>query len=533
MKTSKIIFSLLFFLCSTAVFGQNGDPVFRDKITTAVLNVYDEHLAQNPGDYNVLFARANQHYYDGDYKSAMADVNKALQLTPKKDKELRFDEYILRARISDACQDYKAELADLKLAREIQPKSLACIDFIAKANLKAGNIDEAEKAFKTILNSESMNFDAMYGMAQVQQSRGNLTAALEQVNKAVSYFPNEPQVYVNRADIFTRQGNISAALQDLLTGMNAGNGGNAAQRLFELSDTHYGEVMATLANLAGMSNDSGLYHYLRASIAMDHSRYGQALKDLSIIKRNNLYNSHLVDYNLAKCYLELGRIDEALDQVERAMAISPNQPEYFLVKSLAQYYAGEGGHVNEAMSTLDRCTAIAPEYMPMLLAKGELIAAQERDKDALGYLNAAVAHDPGDAEARLARALTLKRMGYDQLLAEDMRVLNMLSDDVENMRGVALIEQGRDEEAQAWLDKVTATAMPGGANFINAARLMVMRGDNAKALEYVQKAIDNGYGSKYTLLIDELTPFNLKPLRELPEFKALIERAQGNFVESD
>ena len=56
-------------------------------------------------------------------------------LTPKTDKDLRFDEYILRARISDARRDYTSELTDLRLAQELKPKSLACTDLIAKANL--------------------------------------------------------------------------------------------------------------------------------------------------------------------------------------------------------------------------------------------------------------------------------------------------------------------------------------------------------------------------------------------------------------
>ena len=111
---------------STAAIAQSSDDVLRDKITDAVMKVYDEHLAENPNDYNTLFARAHQQFYNGDYTAALADVNQAMLLTPKTDKELRFDEYILRARISEARQDYVGELADLRLAQELQPKSLAC-----------------------------------------------------------------------------------------------------------------------------------------------------------------------------------------------------------------------------------------------------------------------------------------------------------------------------------------------------------------------------------------------------------------------
>lgn len=205
IRLNRIIFAWTFVLCAFTMLAQDNDVLLRDRITDAVMKVYDEQIAKDPNDYNTLFARAHQQYYNGDYTAALADVNQAMLLTPKTDKELRFDEYILRARISEARNDYNGALADLLLAQEIEPKSLACTDLIAKANLKINNLNAAEKAFKTILRSEPMNYDAMYGLAQVEVARGNNKAAIEHMDKAVSLFRVEPQVYVNRANIYARQ----------------------------------------------------------------------------------------------------------------------------------------------------------------------------------------------------------------------------------------------------------------------------------------------------------------------------------------
>ena len=528
-----IIVSLFIALYATLSVAQSSDAVLRDKITNAVMKVYDDQLAKDPNDYNTLFARAHQHYYNGEYTAALADVNQAMLLTPKKDHELRFDEHILRARISEARQDYASELADLRLAQELQPKSLACTDMIAKANLKAGKLDAAEKAFKKILRAESMNYDAMYGLAQVEQQRNNPRAALEQVDKAVKLFRNEPQVYVNRADIYIRQGNVNSALQDLLTGMAVGDGGNAAERLFELSDSNYDQVMSSLADLANKTNDSGMYRYLRASIAIDHCRYGQALKDLYFIKRNHLYESSSVYYNIAKCCVELGRFDEAIVNVDKALEMSPEQPEYYLVKSLAEFYAGDGGNYEAAMKALERCSDFAPQYVPMLVAKANLLINQGKENDALGYLNAAVANAPTDAEALITRAMLFKRQYLPQLLSKDLNMLTMLGDEVENMKGFALNEQERDNEAFKWLQKVTSVNEPGGENFYYAAIFMALRGDDYSAINYLQKALDNGYGSLYKLKYDVLSALTLKSLREQPDFTLALDKAQRNFIESD
>ncbi len=529
MNARTFILSIMAVLCVLSAGAQSSDAVLRDKITNAVMKVYDEELTKNPNDYNTLFARAHQHFYNGEYLEALADVNQAILLTPKNEKELRFDEHILRARISDARMDYTSALADLRLAQDLEPKSLACTDLIAKTNLKAGNLNAAEKAFKSILRAESMNYDAMYGLALVEMARGNHKEAIEQADKAVSLFRAEPQVFVNRADIYTRQGNIDAAVNDLLQGMAVGDGGIAAQRLFELSDTHYDDVMRSLADLAEKTSEGGTYRYLRAHIAMDHLHFAQALNDLNFIKNNHLYSSHSMYGNIAKCYVELGHFDEALEQANQALAMNASQPEYYLVKALALFNAGEGKNYDDAMQVLDDCSAIAPQYVPMLMTKAALLASQGKEKDALGYLNAAVANEPDNAQALLTRGMLLKKLEMPTLADKDFNTMCLLGDEVFDLKGLALNELGRDNDALKWLNDVTRVQMPGGENYYYAAILMSMRGDNYKAMEYVQKALDNGFGSLYQLKYDVLSPLSLEPLRSDPAFDLLVEKAQGNF----
>ena len=527
MNTRRIILTLIVAAGALCAMCQSSDAVVRDKLTDAVMKVYDDHLAQNPSDYNVLFARAHQHYYDGDYTAALEDVNQALMITPKTDKELRFDEYILRARISDARQDYNGELADLRLAQELQPKSLACTDMIGKASLKVGNLNAAEKAFKSILRAESMNYDAMYGLAQVELARGNAKAAETHVTKAVELFRVVPQVFINRADIYARMGNISDAVRDLLNGMAVGDGGNAVQQLFELSDKNYDGVMNALDDLANRSqNDGTLYRYLRANIAIDHGQYSQALDDLRTVKGDESFTGSNVDYYIAKCYLEQARYDEALSYVNMALEGDSQQPEYYLVKSQAEYYSGEGGRFDAAMEALNRCSQSFPQYVPMLLGKAELLSAQGNDNEALGYLNAAVANDPGDAQALIARALVLNRRGNEKLATRDLNTVALMGDDLYDLKGIAQSMLGRDNDAFRWLDKITSKTERGGENFYLAALFMTLRGDNYRALDFLQKAINYGYGSVYRLRDDVLSPLNLKSLRSEPQFELLLEKAR-------
>ena len=213
--------------------------------------------------------------------------------------------------------------------------------------------------------------------------------------------------------------------------------------------------------------------------------------------------------------------------MDQAIAADPLQPEFYLVKSLAEYHVGEGGHVDAAMEALNRCSLTHPQYVPMLLAKASLLASQGNEKSALGYLNAAVANEPGNAQVLLSRAIVLKHLGYDKLAARDLNTMMLMGDDLYDLKGFALNELGRDNEAFRWLTNVTSSQLPGGENFYYAALFMAQRGDNYRAMDYLRKAINNGFGSLQRLRDDVLSPLNLKSLRTEPDFDVIVKELEA------
>ncbi|MBR1725841.1 MAG: CDC27 family protein, partial [Muribaculaceae bacterium] len=97
------------------------DERVRQRIQTAVMDVYDKAVAENPNDADTRFARANQLYLNGDYQKAIDDANIVLNLLPNKDKEMRFDTYMLKARALADMGKYEDEVDALQEAAEINP----------------------------------------------------------------------------------------------------------------------------------------------------------------------------------------------------------------------------------------------------------------------------------------------------------------------------------------------------------------------------------------------------------------------------
>ncbi len=516
---------------------QNDDAAVRQRINEAVLKVYDEQLAKEPNDYSTLLARANQYYYFGRVDDAMTDVNSALALIPTKEKEMRYDALMLRARLFDQQGAFEGEIADLTEAANLVPSSLACTDMLAKVCLKVGRLDEAEANFKAIQRAEPLNYDAMYGMAQVALKRNDFEAATNHVDKAVGLFAAEPQVYINRADILERMNQFEPAALDLVSAFSIGDkSGVALQRLVTMADAHYEQVMSALGTTIDKAPRGGLFYYIRASIAMDHFHYGQALKDLKSIIDNNLYDYHSVFYKAARCQYELMQYVEALNNVNRAIAMNESgDADYLLLKAQCERRMGNGDNFDTAMNTLSGVAAIDGKHLGTLLEQARIHIAKRESRPAMIYLNAAIDYtDQPSAEALLLRGWLNKYRNNDAVTAtaDFERVAQLNDDTAHGLRGFALHELGRADEAKQWAQKIIEnTSMAGGEAYYYAAALYSDMGEDKLAIEAFKKCLANGFGSLFEVRVNEDPYVNLKLVRRLADFETLLSQSQINFQE--
>lgn len=516
---------------------QNDDAAVRQRINEAVLKVYDEQLAKEPNDYSTLLARANQYYYFGRVDDAMTDVNSALALIPTKEKEMRYDALMLRARLFDQQGAFEGEIADLTEAANLVPSSLACTDMLAKVCLKVGRLDEAEANFKAIQRAEPLNYDAMYGMAQVALKRNDFEAATNHVDKAVGLFAAEPQVYINRADILERMNQFEPAALDLVSAFSIGDkSGVALQRLVAMADAHYDQVMSALGTTIDKAPRGGLFYYIRASIAMDHFHYGQALKDLKSIIDNNLYDYHSVFYKAARCQYELMQYVEALNNVNRAIAMNESgDADYLLLKAQCERRMGNGDNFDTAMNTLSGVAAIDGKHLGTLLEQARIHIAKRESRPAMIYLNAAIDYtDQPSAEALLLRGWLNKYRNNDAVTAtaDFERVAQLNDDTAHGLRGFALHELGRADEAKQWAQKIIEnTSMAGGEAYYYAAALYSDMGEDKLAIEAFKKCLANGFGSLFEVRVNEDPYVNLKLVRRLADFETLVSQSQINFQE--
>lgn len=537
----KCVAMLLLLLAPQVLSAQmtDEDMRLRQRINEAVMGVYNNALDKDPSDYNTRFARANQLYFNGEYDKAIDDAKLVIAAIPNKEKELRFDSYLLLAQLYDVKGDYQQEINSLQEAAKINPNSLALTDLMAKVSYKVGDLESAEQNFQVILRDSPMNYDALYGMAKVEVKRGNFEKAANYVDRAVQLFTAEPQVYINRADVLNMMQQYEPAAQDLISALSVGSdSGKAFNALFAMSDTQYDAVMTALANSYDKAPRVGMFYYVRAMIAMRHYHYGQALRDLKAIIVNNLYDYHSIYYYAAKCQAELCQWDDALNNVNKAIAMSPAEMDYYVTKAVAVRHRGTGNNIDAALAVLDEALGVDPNSAAVLLAKSRLLLEKHRDTEALECVSTVLATYPKDAEALLLRGWINKyRLNNPEGARTDFDQVAVLGEALNNCAGFALHELGRDDEAREWAKKVIADGiLPGGETYFYASALMSCigdydKGDKTAALDYLRSALANGYGSLYEMKVNENPYINLKLVRRYPEFATILEQNQENFQE--
>lgn len=534
MKKIKYFIFLIAVLAGGAchVASADDDVASAQKIKAAVMQVYDEALAENPGDYGTRFARAMQHYYNGNLVASLSDVNTAIEQIPEQEKSLLYDALILRSKLLDAQGKLSDEQADLKRAFEINPSNLSGVDMIAKLALKENDLTTAENNFNVILRQSPQNYDALYGLAQVAVLRSDFTKAQSYVDDAVKLFPAESQVYVNRADIFNKMGQYKVAAQDLILAMSVGGaGGNGAvPALYAMADNHYDEVMDALQHSIDNAPRQGGFYYLRANIAKDHFHYAQALKSLKQIIDNKFYDDASIYFDAAVCEFELTQFDAALASINKALSLDAKNVDAYVLKSRILRNL-KTANFKAAVATLAQGEKLKAGYAPLLMERARLQVAQRQNEEAVATLNQIIKTQPTHNEALLLRGFIYKyRLNNSEAALADFGMMLKSGTDMKSLQGFALHELGRDDDARKWAqDQITATKLIGGEAYVYASSLLSDIGDNDQALKYLESALANGYGSLFEVKVNEDPYVNLKLVRRHSDFEVTISRNQANF----
>lgn len=133
----------------------------------------------------------------------------------------------------------------------------------------------------------------------------------------------------------------------------------------------------------------------------------EALKVLDIQIHKHPKDDKLY-YDRAKVYMELHRVNDAIADLSRAVALNDRKPEYHML--LGDAYLANG-NIEQSYNSLQRALELDPDNMEAMLKMGE-IAYYGRDYDrAMESLSRVTAKDPQNRTALFMKGFIYKEMG--------------------------------------------------------------------------------------------------------------------------
>ncbi len=204
-----------------------------------------------------------------------------------------------------------------------------------KAHHQAGRLQEAERAYRLVLDMSPDHPEAIHGLGLLAYRVGRFDQALELLDQARRLEPNNPLYCFNHGVVAQRAGRSDDAV-------------NAYRRTISLNP-RYSEAWTNLGNLY---KDTG-----QSAEAVDAYREALRLNPTSAEAHNNL----------GAALKEQGQVDHAVASYRQALAIKPGHVEAYNNLGLALM---ELGQLDEAVPSFERALAAMPGYVKAIYNLG-------------------------------------------------------------------------------------------------------------------------------------------------------------------
>ena len=225
------------------------------------------------------------------------------------------------------------------------------------------------------------------------------------------------------------------------------------------------------------------------------------------------------------CYSELGLNELAIADISKAME---KDPDWQLYVRRGDYY-WLNGDLDLAIADFNAAVEDAPKEGYCYYRRGWTYEMQGERKKAMEDYNMGLEMTQDYSYLYLMRGELLVLEGKKTEADADFEMVIQKDTIADNgsCRQYALYFLGRDNEAEEWMNKIIEEDPGNYGNYYDQACLYSRMGRLEESIAALRKSFEKGYRSFSHIRLDD----DLDAVRDLPEFKALMEEYEAKHTE--
>lgn len=520
---------------------------------SGALDCFKKELQEHPNNGYALYCMGLIYDDNSQAGKTLDCLNRAVPLL-KKDKGWISFAYRLRAKVNLKLGNAELAEKDWKESLKENPTDENTLSDRAEYYYDHGDYSAADADYDVLISSHPANTIGYMGKGRNALARNDFDSALKLFNYSITLDPKASQEYAFRAETFLALHKYNEAADDIIKALGMEYNRKAISLTEGIKSPFKDILLAKLRIQQAKDKNNALWSNLMGGIYESIDEYNNAINAYKAA--NNINASSFTTFRLSLCHSEIGEYQNALEEINRALAMDSTDTDYYLVKA---DYLYELGRTRDALDVLtfyiskepdefygyyrrgffkyctddfdggieDFTTALVlkPDYTYALVERGECyrhkgdVAAARADFiKALEYsmVDSMVVDNMADEGS------SNRLKGEKDFNVNDEGNLKLISYDEDCNAQYAYWGLGKKEFAIAVQDSILAHNQDKGS-YYDAACLYSKMGECDKAMSYLRTSLEKGY-RRFTHIMNDR---DLDELKSRPDFKALMREFEA------
>ena len=289
------------------------------------INDFSRVVKINPRNGKAYFFRATEYRNRGESKKAIADATAAISINSQDAEYHKF-----RGILYIEAKEFERAVNDFDKALQILPDSPELLELRAKAQADRAHTPQALKDLDRVIELRP-SASSFLLRAKIHLSLDSYSLASSDAAKSIYYDPQNPEAYRIKGLAESRNGNYKDAIKSLTIAASSGSASYEilmARGVANFNLRNFGEAVEDFGSCIYLEASQADGHTWRAKSYLARKQFDFALDDLD--KAIDISPSSELHAMRASTHSELGQFTYAIEDYSAAIKLDNKQPLYHL-----------------------------------------------------------------------------------------------------------------------------------------------------------------------------------------------------------